>query len=502
MFHQKTIQGNEFVGPVKDDEDEKFRPKKRLSGSSFDSIPQVPRMRQIARKGSPKSVTESDWEHVIKLTQQPMATSTDGFDGHQTKHSRRSFEDVSPQLPARRGSLKGGDGPDDEQKVARVVSTPIQRVPALKPGQILRSTKSKESDQSSSDDSSSFIPLSHIDISDDHSLGVSTLHSFESISDEIMKIERARMMEEQLQREMQNHAAGYAAADMERQRWSSIEKEYQKDNENQEVSIFPSQRFVQGSECEEWNPTTMETENEIRQQHEEIHARGVAMAQERWEARERWDSCSSSGYQRSIEGLKRPFRGGRSVQSSSSSSCSGSTNHRSSNRSLSTRSLSTRNSLESDLYSVPEEAEWPVECPPVENSQMLARRPRETSPPVENFQMSAQRRHANGDVASASSAIGRPNTIEVTPGVIMPLRGKEETWQAVKQGNITVSKCVACQQELCCIMDAELLACPYCTMLSPVEQTSTFGPEDNIARFGVGVGLKMDAVARWTSYNS
>ena len=81
----------------------------------------------------------------------------------------------------------------------------------------------------------------------------------------------------------------------------------------------------------------------------------------------------------------------------------------------------------------------------------------------------------------------------------MQVRGRAETWAALEDGNVTVSKCVACQQELYCVMDAMLVACPYCTIVSPVAEQTMGSHDEEIARSGVGVGLKMDAVAQWYS---
>lgn len=84
--------------------------------------------------------------------------------------------------------------------------------------------------------------------------------------------------------------------------------------------------------------------------------------------------------------------------------------------------------------------------------------------------------------------------IEVAPGVKLPLRGSDETWKAIEDGRVTITTCIACQIELHCLEDAQLVACPNCTMLSPVDQTNQ---EDSTARFGVGVGVKLEDVIRW-----
>lgn len=87
-------------------------------------------------------------------------------------------------------------------------------------------------------------------------------------------------------------------------------------------------------------------------------------------------------------------------------------------------------------------------------------------------------------------------TLEIAPGIKLPLRGSEETWRAIEEGQATVTSCISCQQELHCVLDAQLVVCPDCTMLSPVDQTNHFSgttPD----RYGVGLGVKPGDVLRW-----
>jgi hypothetical protein len=86
--------------------------------------------------------------------------------------------------------------------------------------------------------------------------------------------------------------------------------------------------------------------------------------------------------------------------------------------------------------------------------------------------------------------------IDVAPGVKLLLRGSSETWQAIEEGRVTVTTCMFCNIELQCLDDAQLVACPDCTMLSPVDQA--IGHLDNSeGRYGVGVGVKPADVVRW-----
>lgn len=87
-------------------------------------------------------------------------------------------------------------------------------------------------------------------------------------------------------------------------------------------------------------------------------------------------------------------------------------------------------------------------------------------------------------------------TIEVAPGIRLPLRGTEETWKAIEEGQVTVTTCMTCQQDLHCVLDAQMVVCPDCTMLSPVDQTSQ-DAESLADRYGVGLGVKPEDVLRW-----
>ena len=90
--------------------------------------------------------------------------------------------------------------------------------------------------------------------------------------------------------------------------------------------------------------------------------------------------------------------------------------------------------------------------------------------------------------------------IEVAPGVKLPLRGSDETWRAIEDGRATITMCMCCQIELNCLENAQLVACPDCTMLSPVDQSNQY--DDGVARHGVGVGVKPADVIRWIQRHS
>jgi hypothetical protein len=91
----------------------------------------------------------------------------------------------------------------------------------------------------------------------------------------------------------------------------------------------------------------------------------------------------------------------------------------------------------------------------------------------------------------------------------MPLRGSEETLQAIEMGLARIVTCFVCNHSLACVPDCELVICPDCRVISPVppaeDDRNTVhrgdGPrgiwedayyyEARPARRGVGLGLKM-----------
>lgn len=83
-----------------------------------------------------------------------------------------------------------------------------------------------------------------------------------------------------------------------------------------------------------------------------------------------------------------------------------------------------------------------------------------------------------------------PEVIEVSPGHTMTLRSSEETWHAILEGNVIRTPCFLCQQELCCINDAELLACAECWVFSPID----YKHQD---AHGVCIGVKSCDVQSW-----
>jgi hypothetical protein len=102
-----------------------------------------------------------------------------------------------------------------------------------------------------------------------------------------------------------------------------------------------------------------------------------------------------------------------------------------------------------------------------------------------------------------ASEVEESMMIEVEPGLKLPLRGSVDTWDAIMEGRITVTKCTCCGYELACIDDVNLLVCGDCWVFSPVDQNMTSVPsmeaEDPKSRLSVGMGVRMEEIFEWLS---
>jgi hypothetical protein len=90
--------------------------------------------------------------------------------------------------------------------------------------------------------------------------------------------------------------------------------------------------------------------------------------------------------------------------------------------------------------------------------------------------------------------------IEVSPGVSLPLRGSKETWAALLEGRLTVTKCSCCQEELSCIDDAHLVVCCDCWVISPVDQSiggMSLDYSEAECSYSVGLGVKASEIGEW-----
>jgi hypothetical protein len=93
---------------------------------------------------------------------------------------------------------------------------------------------------------------------------------------------------------------------------------------------------------------------------------------------------------------------------------------------------------------------------------------------------------------SPKSVLHRPSRkwdrfqVELVPGHFVPLIGSEETWQAFCTDNVIDIECSSCQMILYCKNTAEMVLCPECRMVSPIDDV-VLGAE------GLGLGLSVAA---------
>jgi predicted nucleic acid-binding Zn ribbon protein len=82
--------------------------------------------------------------------------------------------------------------------------------------------------------------------------------------------------------------------------------------------------------------------------------------------------------------------------------------------------------------------------------------------------------------------------IQVAPGVRIPLRGSEETWEAIKEDFYVPSECAGCSGTVFVIQDAAYALCPECYTISPMEGVFI---DPTVA--GVGMGFRFEDLVRW-----
>jgi hypothetical protein len=97
--------------------------------------------------------------------------------------------------------------------------------------------------------------------------------------------------------------------------------------------------------------------------------------------------------------------------------------------------------------------------------------------------------------ASFSVVNNASKTIEIMPGLRVPLRGAEETWNCIEQDFFSPVTCFGCSTELCCIKDASYVLCPVCRVVGPMDT----GAGDFGSTVGVGLGFSFDDLFQWQS---
>jgi len=86
-----------------------------------------------------------------------------------------------------------------------------------------------------------------------------------------------------------------------------------------------------------------------------------------------------------------------------------------------------------------------------------------------------------------SRSINR-KTVEVTPGHFVPLRGADETLEALSEENVINTNCVFCDVALVVHAAASMIICPDCEMIAALEG-------DNVVdTSSLGLGLRLETL--------
>mmetsp|Transcript_13246 Transcript_13246/g.20080 ORF Transcript_13246/g.20080 Transcript_13246/m.20080 type:complete len:202 (+) Transcript_13246:139-744(+) len=82
-------------------------------------------------------------------------------------------------------------------------------------------------------------------------------------------------------------------------------------------------------------------------------------------------------------------------------------------------------------------------------------------------------------------------TVRVAPTLYVTLRGAQETWDALENGNVTKCECLECAMRMFCIQDAHYVLCPSCKIIQPLEGRRRI--EFRLFAGGLGLGVPIEA---------
>ena len=86
----------------------------------------------------------------------------------------------------------------------------------------------------------------------------------------------------------------------------------------------------------------------------------------------------------------------------------------------------------------------------------------------DDYMDDAQEQPLPGEELTPASVDKRGQHLEIEPGLLLPLRGADETVTSIKAGFVESVYCQACDNELLCIADATFCVCPDCKCISAV----------------------------------
>lgn len=71
-----------------------------------------------------------------------------------------------------------------------------------------------------------------------------------------------------------------------------------------------------------------------------------------------------------------------------------------------------------------------------------------------------------------ASTASSSTSIELSPGVFLPVLGSKECWDAIERGHCVNAECFVCNALLQCKDNASHFICPGCMTISPLQNTS------------------------------
>lgn len=86
--------------------------------------------------------------------------------------------------------------------------------------------------------------------------------------------------------------------------------------------------------------------------------------------------------------------------------------------------------------------------------------------------------------------------IEIYPGHFLPLRGAQETSEAIRCDFYMPTYCAICSLTLFCIRDAKYVICPMCRVVHLMEDDNSGGAREDEGG-GVGLGFTLQDLAKW-----
>jgi hypothetical protein len=99
----------------------------------------------------------------------------------------------------------------------------------------------------------------------------------------------------------------------------------------------------------------------------------------------------------------------------------------------------------------------------------------------------------------------KATTVEVTPGIELPLRSIEETYRSVATGKVVSATCYGCQQRFHAVEGVTMIICGDCWLCMPPErnerQEREFLATGSEVKGSVGLGVTDEDIAKWLTSN-